>query len=255
MIAQKTQEGVQDFKKYEQQGAYHWTTLKPSYKISFNPYLHARYAVSLQQVPAEVDAGSVAIDLGCGDGYIANELIKRGYEVFGIDGSQIALNHADQLVAQKHPDKAHFKMGNVCDTQLKADSANLIISLDVIEHLDDPEAMLREMVRVGKNGATVLIGTPIRVTEEPLDKYHVQEFFGSEFTTLLSKHFKVLSVKKTHPIEWVALMGKKFDFLGKKKHLGWNLLNTYFLLTGKNPLAKTDGTFPTYQLAVCRLEK
>lgn len=245
---------AQDFRKYEEQGAYHWSTLKPALKTTFNPYLHARYSVALEQIP-QASANAVAVDFGCGDGYITNQLAAMNYKAFGIDGSAIAIEYAHKMTPSSKKEKIKLSVGNVCDTKLPADSADLIVSLDVIEHLADPEAMLREMVRVGKNGATVLIGTPLRFTEKPTDTYHVQEFFETDFAALLGKFFNVKTIKKSHPIEWLALMRRKFSILGKQKHLGWNFINLYFLLKGKNLLASQNSEFPTYQFAVCQLKK
>jgi 2-polyprenyl-3-methyl-5-hydroxy-6-metoxy-1,4-benzoquinol methylase len=244
---------VQDFQKYAQQGAYHWITLRPSFKTSFNPYLHARYSVALEQVD-RYGKGGAAVDLGCGDAYISVQLGKRGYQVRGIDGSDKAVE-LGRSMAKGETDRVDLEVGNVCDTGLGESSTDLMISLDVIEHLDDAEGMLREMVRIGKNGAVVLIGTPIRYTETPLDKYHVKEFFSDEFEKLLGKYFTVLELRKTHPMEFAALMGRQFSVFGKKKNLGWNAINLFYMLTRKNPFSDKNCQFPTYQFAACRLAK
>jgi 2-polyprenyl-3-methyl-5-hydroxy-6-metoxy-1,4-benzoquinol methylase len=244
---------VQEFNKYAERGAYHWICMRPSLKISFDPYLHARYSVAARQVP-QAAPGATAVDLGCGDGYFSHLLADKGYRVTGVDGMATAIEHARKAVAAtatgNHID---FQVGSVYDTQLPAHSADLIACLDVIEHLDDPARLLAEIQRIGKKGARVVIGTPIRFTHRPFDKYHVREFFVDEFRELLAKVLTVEEIRCSHPVEWMTMMGWKFNLLGKQKYLMWNLINAYVALTGRNPLENTESRFPTYQFAVGRL--
>jgi 2-polyprenyl-3-methyl-5-hydroxy-6-metoxy-1,4-benzoquinol methylase len=241
---------VQEFRKYEQRGAYHWVTMRPSLRISFDPYLHARYTTALGLVPPAAP-GTRAVDLGCGDGYFTSLLAAKGYRAIGIDGMQTAVELARKAVsATPHAANAEFAVGNICATPLPAGTFDVIACLDVIEHLDDPHSLLREIQRIGKKGATVVLGTPIRLTHKPYDKYHVQEFFVDEFRDLLAAYFDVREIRCTHPVEWLALMGRKTRLFGKQRHLAWNFINLYVVLTGRNPFAATDARFPTYQFAV-----
>jgi 2-polyprenyl-3-methyl-5-hydroxy-6-metoxy-1,4-benzoquinol methylase len=239
----------QEFKKYAEQGAYHWLSLQRSWKTSFNPYLAARYKVAIDALPKPATEDEMAIDLGCGDGYFSYQLRKRGYQVQAVDGQLSAIKLAQQKTAAESG--IEFQVGNVLSTPFSDNSADVVTSLDVIEHLDDPETHLREIKRLLKKGGVALIGTPIRITEHPLDKYHVQEFFPEEFGRLLSKTFSNVQLKSTHPIEYLALMRKKTNFFGRKKNLWWNIINLQIMVTGKNPL-ESEGEFPTYQFAVCR---
>lgn len=246
---------VQDFDKYRKTGAYHWNEMKPSIKTSFNPYLHARYELALQEI-SKNGVGLTAVDLGCGDGYMLGRLLGLGYNVIGLDGSPDGIEFAKKELSNiKSAGTRRVEVGNVYATGLPDSSADLVVTLDVIEHLEKPDQFLQEINRVAKNNATILIGTPLRFTEKPLDKFHTHEFFAEEFVAALGKFFDVKDLKKSHPIEMVALLQKKFNVLGRKKNLGWNLINFYYFVTGKNLLMNTKANFPTYQLAVCTCRK
>lgn len=253
----ETSQVPQDFQKYQVEGAYHWAQLRPSFKTTFNPYLLARYQLALKYLPAPTLGRERAADLGCGDGYICGQLRERGYEVDGIDGSELAIKLASDILGKqgKQTPALRLHVGNVLNTGLPSDNVDLVTNLDVIEHVDQPEKLLKEIRRIAKNGATALIGTPVRFTEAPLDRYHVQEFFPGEFRKLLESELTVEAIHFSHPVEWAAMMHKTFPIFGKKKSLGWNLINAYHMITGKNLLAQEHSRFPTYQLAVCSIRK
>ncbi len=243
-------EKPQIFDKYRLQGAYHWASVLPSWKTTYNPFLDARYKKALSVTPHPAKEGALAVDLGCGDGYFSHLLGSLGYRVFGVDGDRSAIELAKNL--NNNPNGAEFTQGNVYQVPLPDESADFVSTLDVIEHLDDPVKFLVEIKRLAKKDATVLIGTPIRITEKPLDKYHVREFFPLEFEQILKQHFAEVSVRKSHPAELLALMRKKYSFFGKSKNLAWNLINLYIVFTGKNPLLNENCEFPSYQFAICK---
>ncbi|MEK6481642.1 class I SAM-dependent methyltransferase [Catalinimonas sp. 4WD22] len=100
------------------------------------------------------------LDLGCGSGFYANELIKRGYNVFGTDASETGI----ALAKAKHPNR--FFLQNLEEDELPPEIRDItfdtIISTEVIEHLYNPQEFLmfcRKILAKNKNG-TLLISTP-----------------------------------------------------------------------------------------------
>lgn len=98
------------------------------------------------------------LDLGCGNGYLVNYLVKHGYNVYGTDASEkgIAIakeTNADRFFVQDlSSDKLPFQLQNI--------PFDTIISTEVIEHLYNPEAFIgfcRE--QLGKGGE-IIITTP-----------------------------------------------------------------------------------------------
>lgn len=77
------------------------------------------------------------LDMGCGRGDIANQLIDAGFHVYGVDGSAEGVEIANQVHA------GHFFVmdfeSDALPDQLEELSVDTIISLDVIEHLYSPK--------------------------------------------------------------------------------------------------------------------
>lgn len=83
-----------------------------------------------------------AIDLGCGDGYWTEKLKKIGYEVVSVDSEK---NHEDCQTTDLEK-----------TLPFPANSFNLCWFTDVIEHLEDPEKILKEIDRI-LDGKLILI--------------------------------------------------------------------------------------------------
>lgn len=60
-----------------------------------------------------------------------------------------------------------------------------VICSDVIEHVQNPKALLQEIHRLLSPEGVSIISTPIRLTEQPIDKMHVFEWFESEFQEMI----------------------------------------------------------------------
>lgn len=57
--------------------------------------------------------GTLAVDLGCGNGGLTGKLIERGYRVIGVDASVSML----ALARERHPDTT-FLQADACTFQL-----------------------------------------------------------------------------------------------------------------------------------------
>jgi len=66
-----------------------------------------------------------------------------------------------------------------------------VYSMDVIEHLPNPQQLMRVAANVAKPDGHILIGTPIFVRAELVSPYHVREFTVQEMRDLFSSHFRL----------------------------------------------------------------
>lgn len=96
----------------------------------------------------------VVLDAGCGTGGMLEEC--RGYNTFGLDISEEALNFCRQRSL------ANLAQGSVCDLPFKDGFFDIIISLDVLYHLDvsDDDEALKEFYRVIKRDGILLLNLP-----------------------------------------------------------------------------------------------
>lgn len=110
------------------------------------------------------------LDLGCGGGMLmaaASELAP-GRPVIGIDVSMTWLVVAKKLVSESGG-KPMLAAGMAEALPLGNDSIPAVVSLDVIEHVHDPDAYLSEVDRVLQPGGRAAFSTPNRfsLTAEP----------------------------------------------------------------------------------------
>lgn len=218
------------FDKYKRRDAgYHWDQISKSITRR-NIFVVARYNIVLNQV--ESGKGKRILDIGCGDGALTYLLSQKGGYMVGVDPSDEAINFAKGKT--RGIKNLEFLKASAYYLPFKQNTFDYIVSSDVIEHLKKPHKMLAE-IRWGLNEkGNIIITTPLRFTEDPLDKMHVQEFFESDFRKLLNNYFgNKIKIIKSHPLVFMELQNR--HFLVK---YCFNLLN---LLFGFNPFEKTKG--------------
>src|SRR4030088_1537064 len=93
------------------------------------------------------------LDAGCGSGRNMVDLARHG-TVTGVE-----LSHTSVCLARER-DAGKVVEGSVLEMPFPADSFELAVSLDVIEHLEDDLAALRELRRVVAPGGALMITVP-----------------------------------------------------------------------------------------------
>jgi SAM-dependent methyltransferase len=98
-------------------------------------------------------AGARVLDAGCGAGQVVGSLDQAGYEAYGVDVSEPNIAYARKASARcqmydgRHlpfPDRYFASAG----------------ALNVLEHVEEPEAFIREIVRVVEPGGKVVLSSP-----------------------------------------------------------------------------------------------
>lgn len=116
-----------------------------------------RLAYIEQILRANIAPGAHILDLGCGAGFIAIPLVRKGYAVKGIDISENSL-----AVARQHapPGLAvSFVKGNVSELREDSASYDAVLMMDLLEHLERPEEAIRQASRVLKPGGLLIFHT------------------------------------------------------------------------------------------------
>lgn len=92
-------------------------------------------------------------DLGCGNGQMAKSLIERGYSVIGLEPSRTGARlSADRGVPTFCAEFPNLKLP---DHSLRA-----VSMFDVLEHLPDRDALLREVFRTLQPGGLLILTLP-----------------------------------------------------------------------------------------------
>lgn len=93
------------------------------------------------------------LDVGCGTGAVMRFLQARGYETQGVDMSTTALQYCRQKGLR-------VSYGLADAMQFPDASFDVVFALDVLEHLDDAGAAVREIKRVLKPGGLLVATVP-----------------------------------------------------------------------------------------------
>lgn len=101
-------------------------------------------------------SGAKILDIGCGSGVLVDRLSRIGYEAFGIDWSEPAIQFAKQHM------KGLFLVANVEDLnpQDLGFQFDMITASHILEHLVDPHSFLRLVARLLKPQGCLVIAVP-----------------------------------------------------------------------------------------------
>jgi len=139
-------------------------------------------------------------DLGCGEGVLVNEYRQMGTNISGIDS-----NYESEFVFR----------GNLTSTGLDNNSIDMVLCMDVLEHLSfaDQELAILEISRILRVGGMALITVPnlahlaSRVTfflfgqllRTSTPDRHPGDRPVREFSNMFSKHFKIVRTRGLFP--------------------------------------------------------
>jgi SAM-dependent methyltransferase len=142
-------------------------------------------------------AGRRVLDLGCGTGYGAARVAETAVDIVGVDVCEETLAHAKARHTGANLTFAPLSEG--APLPFEAGAFDVVLSFQVIEHVDDPHAQLREIHRVLAPGGTLLLATPNRTArlwpfQRPWNRWHPTEYDKAGLTTLLNAHFPGVEV-------------------------------------------------------------
>lgn len=134
------------------------------FKRSGGKKLHLRLEKLLDSIP--VNKSTKILDVGCGRGDIAFYLGKKSKEAIGVDYSSDAIMLANSI-KRNFPlsvrKKVHFKVMNIKKMSFPDNYFDVVICIDVLEHLykDEAEQALWEIKRVLKKDGVLFLQTGI----------------------------------------------------------------------------------------------
>jgi len=157
------------------------------------------------------------LEVGCGEGYVLAELQRAGIdaEFIGVDLSASAIEAARRRVAPP----AELYIGDARNVRalFSGRRPDLVMVLEVLEHLEDPKAMLDDLAAL--TTCHVLLSVP----REPLfrgvnmlrlknvrrfgnDPEHINHWSARAFVELVAQHFDI--VVRAHAFPWTMVLAR-----------------------------------------------
>lgn len=188
-------------------------TNNPKYR-SKNPvsrYFVKNYFKAIEHLVKDLDFQKV-LEIGCGEGVFLHHLKDhlRGKEVHGID-----LDPNELETAKKNIPFATLMTANGDHLPFADKSFDLVFCCEVLEHVEDPEKVFREMKRVSKKYCIVSVpNEPLwRILNFARGSYmsdwgntpgHINHWSPSAFRKQVESHFKILETVK--PLPWTGFL-------------------------------------------------
>lgn len=166
----------------------------------FSAITKKRYDELLDQFESYRSTNKI-LDLGCGYGYFLDVAKARGWEVYGVE---IAKEAAD-ICRSKGITMYH---GVIENCAFEVESFDVVISIEVIEHLSNPNIILDSAQRMLREGGLFYVTTPnfnsylryqLKGKYDVIDyPNHLSYFTKKTLEEIFKKnHFQKLSIKTT----------------------------------------------------------
>ena len=195
-------------------------------------------------------ANTRVLDIGCGGGILSESMAKKGAQVTGIDMSEAALNVArlHALDTQTQVDYRHITAESLCEEIQKNQTPqwDCVTCLEMLEHVPDPQSVIRACYDLVKPGGSVFFSTINR---------HPKAFFlaivGAEYVLNLlprGTHQYEKFIKPSELGQWCEqsglrlqhMTGMHYNPISQSYRLGDGVDVNYLVHTIKPGVSKCD---------------
>ncbi|HET6271947.1 MAG TPA: class I SAM-dependent methyltransferase [Bacteroidota bacterium] len=175
--------------------------------------------VRLYECAGQLVNGKTVLDLGCGTGYGTHALSVRGAKaVYGVDSETDAVAYSKRKYAGE---SVQFREMDALDITYPNDSFDVVVCIEVLQQLTDPDKSLAQIRRVLKRGGVLFLTAPNKEILSPASegtscKYHVHEFTFEELEEALKKQFRSVLIIES-PTESESYVGRKMKEERRRK--------------------------------------
>lgn len=174
---------VAEYEKMDKLEADHWwfKAKREFLKVALN-----KYTKQLGQ----------ALDVGCGTGAVLKMLEQAGWQARGVDMSPDAIKYCEAK-------NLSVNIGFADKINFPDDTFDLVIASDVLEHLENDAAAVKEIRRVLKPGGIFIVTVPAHqflFSYHDAALHHFRRYSKNDFKKLLSGQLKIIKVSWVHSL-------------------------------------------------------
>jgi ubiquinone/menaquinone biosynthesis C-methylase UbiE len=219
------------------------------------------------------------LDVGCGKGMATLFCANQGAHVVFTDVKKEKIDLLKKTVLRTKARKIEAFVSDSMPLPIDDNYATKILAMEMLEHTEDPEAIVQELFRVGKPGAQYLITVPDKrseILQKPFacNNYfsspnHIQLFDKKRFLALMDAVGLVVEKHVTWGFFWVMWMsifwalqeeefeGEILDKIGPHNHVAlqsWtNTWNEIMKIPNSQSMMKAfNQTLPKAQAVIAR---
>ncbi|MBI4769132.1 MAG: class I SAM-dependent methyltransferase [Chloroflexi bacterium] len=176
-------------------------------------YANRRFRETVDALLAGRDFYTV-LDAGCGEGFVLEQVARAGqYAAFGVD-----LDSARVRLAASRGVPGWLAVANAQQLPYDDNSFDLVMLLEVLEHVGSPEQVLRELRRVARRYLLISVpnepwwrmGNMARLKYLPAwgnTPEHINHWSARAFIRLVGSCFSIL--RATNPVLWTFVLAEK----------------------------------------------
>ena len=177
-----------------------------------NPNPLHRLSLSRFHAALASELGALAprsiLDFGCGEAFTLDELARLGVAVENYEGVDLRTDALD--AARVRWPELRFSCADILDTAFDGKRYDVILALEVMEHLYEPARVLKRLVELTEKALVISVPHEpwfqlvnlmrgrdfIRLGNHP---EHVQHWNSRTFADFISPYAEVVSVRRSFP--------------------------------------------------------
>jgi ubiquinone/menaquinone biosynthesis C-methylase UbiE len=172
------------------------------------------YVFMLSELMSLINFNSKLLEIGCGQSKGLKFLIKNNFKeenIYGIDQSNEAINFS-----KKELPNAKLSVGDAYNLKFSDNFFDFVLLMEVIEHIEEPNIVLKEIYRVLKPGGKVFLSFPnyinfpwliVRILAEKFNKpnWIVLQPVDKIYTTI-----SVINFCKKNNLKYKKIIGSNY---------------------------------------------
>ena len=190
-----------------------------STKNIFIRWLANRFLKKIKNILKATDSlSTIGLDVGCGQGHMLSYLHTKGVirDIIAIDMDEERLNFANK----QYP-VCKYMLADIHKLNFKTNTFDFVIATEILEHLPDPITALKEIKRVAKDNANILISIPYEpffhwgnlIRGKHLKRWgktphHLNFWNRMEFKTIMKEFITIEQEFYISTFPWLLFFGK-----------------------------------------------